>query len=256
MISNSSVGLPTDVWVPADSYLRPQHAKQFAIGYFRNNTQKNLELSIEAYYKLLEDIIDYKDNADLFLNPRIETQVLHGKGTSYGVELFISKKSGNLTGWISYTWSNTNLTIKGINDNKKFPARYDIRNNLVLTGVYSVNSRWSFAGTFKFTSGGHVTVPEGDFSYGGASYNYYSSRNGYTLPAYHRLDISATHSSPKNKDRKIKRQWVYSIFNIYNRKNIYALFIKPDPLRIDMAKAFNFYLYGIVPSVTLNFSFK
>ncbi|HEX6171251.1 MAG TPA: TonB-dependent receptor [Chitinophagaceae bacterium] len=256
LISNSSVGLPTDVWIPADSYLKPQSANQFAIGYFRNNDQKNLELSVEAYYKTLKNIIDYKDNADLFLNPKLETQVLHGEGESYGVELFISKKLGNLTGWISYTWSNTSLKIEGINNNEKFPARYDIRNNLVLTGVYSVNSKWSFAGTFKFTSGGHVTVPEGDFSYNGASYNYYSSRNGYTLPAYHRLDLSATHNSPKNIHRKVKRQWVYSIFNVYNRKNIYALFIKPDPLRIDMAKSFNFYLYGIVPSVTLNFSFK
>ncbi len=140
--------------------------------------------------------------------------------------------------------------------NNKFPARYDIRNNLVLTGEYSINSKWSFAGTFKFTSGGHVTVPEGDFSYNGANFNYYSSRNGYTLPSFHRLDLSATYKSPKNKSRKIKREWVYSIFNVYNRKNIYALFIKPDPVNIDMAKAFNFYLHGIVPSISLNFSFK
>jgi len=256
LVSNSSVGLPTDVWVPADSYLRPQHANQFAIGYFKNIDKKNIELSIEAYYKLIKDIIDYRDNANLFLNPRLETQVLHGKGRSYGLELFISKKKGNLTGWFSYTWSNTSLTIKGVNENKKFPARYDIRNNFVLTGVYSSNQKWLFAATFKFTSGSHVTVPEGDFSYNGANFNYYSSRNGYTLPSFHRFDISATHKSPKNKNRKIKREWVYSIFNLYNRKNIYALLIKPDPVNIDMAKAFNFYLYGIVPSISLNFSIK
>ncbi len=111
LVSNSSVGLPTDVWIPADSYLRPQHANQFAIGYFRNNDQRNIELSVEAYYKSIKDIIDYKDNANLFLNPKLETQVLHGEGESYGLELFISKKIGHLTGLISYTWSNTRLTI-------------------------------------------------------------------------------------------------------------------------------------------------
>lgn len=256
LISNSSVGLPTDVWIPADSYIKPQEANQLAVGYFRNIINKTIELSVEAYYKISKNTIDYRDNANLFLNPKLETQVLPGNGRSYGIELLLDKKIGKIKGWLSYTWSNTSLKINGVNNNKRFPARYDIRNNLAITSTYEYNKRLLFAATFKLTSGGHVTVPVGDFTYFGTSYSYYSSRNGFTLPAYHRLDISASLKSKKYVSQKLKKEWVFSLFNFYNRKNIYALFIKPDPIYLDRVKAFNFYLYGIVPSVTLNFKLR
>lgn len=256
LVSNSSVGLPTDVWIPADSYFKPQKADQFALGYFKNIENKGIEFSIEAYYKILKDIVDYKDNANLFLNPKLETQILSGSGNSFGAEILVDKKNGKLTGWVSYTWSNTSLKIPGINNDKQFPARYDIRNNLVITSTYAYNKRLLFAATFKLTSGGHITMPEGNFSYNGAAFNFYTSRNGYTLPAYHRLDISATLKSKEYKKHKLRKEWVFSIFNVYNRANIYALFLKPDPESINLAKAFNFYLYGVVPTISLNFSLK
>jgi hypothetical protein len=252
LISNSSVGLPTDIWIPADKYIRPTKAHQIAVGYF-HQFRNNLEMSLEGYYKKLSDITDYRDNANLFLNKQLETQILMGSGQSYGIELLIEKKKDKLTGWLSYTWSNTSLKIAGVNNNRKFPARYDIRNNLSITTNYDFSKRVSFAGTFKFTTGGHITIPTNDFSYFGATFSTYSDRNGYTLPTYHRLDLAVTLKSKKYENQKCKKVWVFSLFNIYNRKNIYALFIKPDELLIDRVKAFNFYLYGIVPSITLNF---
>lgn len=256
LVSNSSVGLPTDVWIPADSYFKPQRADQLAVGYFRNIGHRVIELSVEAYYKVLYDIIDYKENADLFLNQKLETQILPGKGRSYGVEFLADKKTGRLTGWMAYTWSNTSFKIQGVNNNNWFPARYDIRHNFVVTGTYTLNNRLSFAATFKLTSGGHITVPEGNFSYSGRSFLFYSTRNGYTLPVYHRLDVAATLKSRKYPVQKIKKEWVFGIFNVYNRTNAYSVFLQADDTWTNAAKAVKFYLYGIVPSVSLNFSLK
>lgn len=256
LVSNSSVGLPTDVWIPADSYFKPQKADQVAIGYFRNMFNRTVELSIEGYYKMLYDIIDYKENADLFINPKLETQILPGKGKAYGIELLADKKLGKLTGWIAYTWSNTSLKIDGVNNNNWFLARYDIRHNFAITGVYSLTNKLSLAATFKLTSGGHITVPEGNFSYNGASFVFYSTRNGYTLPTYHRLDISAALKSKRYITQKIKKEWAFSIFNVYNRANIYSVFLQRDHTSVNAAKAVKFYLYGIVPSVSLNFLIK
>lgn len=253
LVSNSTVGLPTDVWLPADRYIKPQTADQFAIGYVHLMPEKKLEFSVEVYYKKLQNLIDYRDNANLFLNPQLETQILPGKGRSYGAELLIEKKLGKWTGWVSYTWSSTRLQINGVNENQWYPAKYDINHNLTVTGSFVANKCWNFSATFRLTSGARITVPAGDFTYFGGTFSYYQSRNGYQLPAYHRLDFSATHKSRKYDNQRIKREWVFSLFNLFNRYNIYALYIKPDPLLLDEAKAYNFYLYGIVPTITLNF---
>lgn len=253
LIGNSTVGLPTDVWLPADRYIKPQGADQFAIGYVQFLDKNLVELSVELYWKQLKNIIDYKDNANLFLNPQLETQVLSGQGRSYGIEMLAEKKAGRLTGWISYCWSSTTQQINGVNNNDWFPAKHDINHNLTITGNFVKNKRWNFSATFRLTSGPKITVPAGDFTYFGASFNYYSERNGYTLPAYHRLDFSATHRSRNYERQKIKREWVFSVFNVYNRYNIYALYIKPDPILLDEARAYKFYLHGIVPSASVNF---
>ena len=128
-----------------------------------------------------------------FLNKHIDTQVLSGDGYSYGNEYMLEKKTGDLTGWIAYTFSQTQYQIDGINENRYFSPRWDIRHNLSITGNYQLNQRWSVSSTFKFTSGGFVTIPEGIFVYNGSSFTYYSERNGYQLEPYHRLDVSFTY---------------------------------------------------------------
>jgi hypothetical protein len=255
LIGNSSVGLPSDVWVPASSSIKPQTANQIAIGYYRLFAQNRFEFSTEAYYRKMHHVIDYRDNADLFLNPHVETQVLSGDGQSYGMEFYLEKKVGRTTGWLSYTLSKTTRQIDGINNNQSYPATYDKRHYLSLFLNYKLSSTWRASSIFKFTSGGWATIPEGTFNYYGAAFNYYSSRNGYKLPSYHRLDLSFNYQSRKNEHRKWKTEWNFGIYNVYDKKNIFALFMKLDDYDFRLSKGSKMYLYGITPFVTFNFKF-
>lgn len=255
LIGNSAVGLPSDIWVPASTYIKPQWANQVAIGYYRLFAQNRYEFSTEVYYRKLHHVIDYRDNADLFLNPHVETQVLSGDGKAYGLEFYLEKKVGRMTGWLSYTLSKTDRQIDGINNNKTYPATYDKRHYLSLLLNYKLSSTWSASSIFKFTSGGWATIPEGTFNYYGAAFNYYTDRNGYELPSYHRLDLSFNYHSRKNEHRKWKTEWNFGIYNVYDKKNIFALFIKQEGHKLYSSNAYKMYLYGITPFVTLNFKF-
>ncbi len=254
LLSNSSLGLPTDVWMPPDKDIRPQSSSQFVLGYYQTFSDNKYEFTTEVYYKTLRNIVDFKDNANLFINKHIDTQILSGDGYAYGNEYMIEKKTGNLTGWIAYTFSQTQYQIDGINNNNYFSPRWDIRHNLSITGNYQMNKRWSVSSTFKFTSGGFVTVPEGSFIYNGSAFNYYSERNGYQIEPYHRLDVSFTYKSRKNDKRNWKSEWVYGIYNVYGRENIYTLFARQESNLIS-TQFTKMYLFGIVPSVTYNLKF-
>ena len=253
LLSNSSLGMPTDVWMPPDRDIRPQSSGQFVLGYYHASSNNQYEFTTEVYYKTLSNIIDFKDNANLFVNKHINTQILSGDGYAYGNEYMLEKKTGKLTGWIAYTFSQTQYKIEGVNNNQYFSPRWDIRHNLSITGNYQLNRKWSVSSTFKYTSGGFITIPEGSFVYNGASFNYYSERNGYQIEPYHRLDLSFTYRSPKNDRRKRQSEWVYGIYNIYGRKNIYTLFARQSSLNSNQLT--KMYLFGIVPSITYNLKF-
>lgn len=255
LLSNSTVGLPTDTWVPPDKYITPQSSNQYIIGYFRNFNKQKIDFSIEVYYKDLLNIIDFIDNADLFLNKHIETQVLSGKGRSYGMELLIEKKIGRFSGWISYTLAKTQYKINQINNGNYYSPRYDIRHNLTLTGNFSLNKSWELSSTFKLSSGGFITLPDQIFIVDNIAFFDYSARNNYKLQPYHRLDISAKYNSSKNEFRRFKSQWMFSIYNLYNWKNIYSLFVKQDPDNFTVASVYKMYLFGIVPSISYNLKF-
>lgn len=255
LLSNSSVGLPTDIWLPADKYIKPQTADQYSLSYFKSFPERKLELTVETYFKEMNNVIDYVDNADLFLNPHIEAQIKTGKGKSYGLEFMLEKVSGRFSGWISYTLAKTTLQIDGVNNNHSYPARYDIRHNLSVTGSYQISPTWSFSSTFRFTSGGFITIPKGTFYFGGASFNYYTDRNGYNLPVYHRLDFALNYKSKKNLTRKWKSEWSFSVYNAYSRKNLFSLFIMPDSQTLSESKAYEMYLFTMVPTISYNFKF-
>lgn len=255
LLSNSTVGLPTDTWLPPDNYLKPQTSNQFVIGYYRTFSRMGLEFSWEAYYKTLHNIVDYKDNADLFLNKHIETQLLNGKGYSRGVELLLEKKIGNLSGWVGYTYAQTRHKIAGVNNNRFYSPRYDIRHNLALTGNYDFNEAWTVSTTFKLASGGFITMADQIFMINGTAYFDYSARNNYKLPAYHRLDLSVLYKNPKNGSRRYKSQWALTIYNVYNRKNIYSLFLRQHSHEFSLASAYKMYLFTIMPAITYNMTF-
>jgi hypothetical protein len=254
LLSNSTVGLPTDVWLPADKHIRPESSNQYVAGLYTTMAHNTLDFSIELYYKQLYNIIDFIDNANLFLNKHVETQVLQGGGRSFGTELLLEKKEGRLSGWIGYTLAKTEYKIPGINNGNYYSPRYDIRHNLSLTGSYQLNKVWTFSSTFKLASGGFISMPQQLFYVDGASFFDYGSRNSYKMPAYHRLDFSVIFRSRKNEFRRYKDQWVLSVFNVYGRRNIYSLFVKQS-YDLSHASATKMYLYTIVPTLSYNVKF-
>lgn len=255
LLSNSSVGLPTDVWISPDEHLKPQSSDQYVAGYYHLLEKFGVELSAEVYYKTMNNLVDYKDNADIFMNKHIATQLLHGKGYSYGLELLVEKKSGRLSGWIGYTLAKTQYKIDGVNQNRYYSPRYDIRHNLSLTGSYELTKAWTVSSTFKLTSGGFVTIPDQIFEFNDCAFFDYSSRNNYELPMYHRLDLSAIYRNPKNDNRKFDSQWVFSLYNVYGHKNVYSLHVKQNPDNIYTSNAYMMYLYRVVPTVTYRIRF-
>ena len=253
LLSNSTVGLPTDIWLPPDKNIGPQFSNQYVVGYYKTFSNNGIELSIETYYKNLINVIDFKDNADLFLNKHIETQILKGKGTSFGFEFLVEKKFGKASGWLSYTLAKTQYKVYGANQDKWYPPPFDIRHNITITGNYKINQFWDISTNFRLISGGYTTLPKQVFYIDGAYFFDYGTRNSYKLPFYHRLDLSASYYSKKNEKSKIKKQWNFSIYNIYNRKNIYSIFVKQS-LNLPLFSSYKMYLFGIVP--TVSFSLK
>lgn len=262
LLSNSASPLPTSQWIPSTQYIRPQKADQFALGYFRNFDDNKYEASSEIYYKYFYNALDFKDNANLIANRNIETEILRGKGWSYGLELFLRKNTGKLTGWISYTWSKTELKIPGINEGRAYYASYDRRNNFNIVMSYDINKRWNVSANWVYGSGRPITVPIQIYQYGKSNVGYIPGRNNYRIPAYHRMDISATLYAKKKEGRKNFGSWNFSIYNLYARKNAFTVFVRDknfgtedDPIYKDQKELVKLYLFTLIPSITYNFNF-
>ena len=186
MLSNSSVGIPSDMWVPANEKLKPEIMRQFTAGYEWNQSDRNYTFSLEAFYRKTDHIIDFKDDVNLFMNNTIEKEVEQGESESYGVEFYLSKNRGALTGWASYTLSHARNRLANIRDTEYRPV-YDRPHNLKLFLNYNINKRWSLSSTFSYSSGMNLTLPVGKYELHGAVLYIYSSRNGYRAPAFHRF---------------------------------------------------------------------
>jgi hypothetical protein len=193
--------------------------------------------------------------AEIFLNEKIETQVLTGRGKGYGLEWLLKKNKGRSTGWISYTWSKALRQINGVNNNEWYPPTYDRRHNFSLVYNFQLNEKLSLSANWIYRSGGHTTVPIGTYTFDNSRFMYYSKRNGYTLPANHRLDLSASWKPVPKKKRKWQSEWVLSIYNAYNRKNVFSLYVSQDPYEYSNTKASMVYLTAILPTITYNFKF-
>lgn len=255
LVSNSTSALPIDVWIPSSSYVKPQVADQVAAGYFRNFRDNMFESSVELYYKWMDNQLDYKDYAEIFLNDRLETQLLTGTGQAYGAEFFLRKQKGLLTGWLSYTLSKTERTVPALNNGQAYPMRYDRRHsgNLVLN--YQLSPRVHLGANWVYATGGAVTMPVGRYEYNGKTYPVYSSRNGYRLPDYHRLDLSATYEKPRTEHKKYGSSLTLSVYNAYARKNAFSIYFRENPDDRSKTEAMKMYLFGLVPSLTYNFNF-
>jgi hypothetical protein len=241
------------LWIPCSSVIKPQLSDQYVLGLFQNFFKDQLETSVEVYYKDMQNQIDYKPGADLALNPIVESQLYFGHGRSYGAEFFVKKKTGKLSGWIGYTLARTERQVPLINGNSWFPAKQDRRHDLSLVSIYEPNPRWTFSAVWVYATGNAVTLPTAKYTFSGHSFSYYSSRNGYRMPDYHRLDLSVTwHCRPR---KKLESEWNFSVYNLYNRHNTYSIDFQKDPNNPDNTQAVRTWLFGVVPSLTYNFKF-
>ncbi|WP_162054050.1 TonB-dependent receptor [Pontibacter pamirensis] len=255
LVSNTTSSMPFDVWIPSSTYVKPQLADQVAAGYFRNFADNTYEASVEVYYKWMDNQIDYKDYAEIFLNERLETQLLRGTGEAYGAEFYLRKQKGLLTGWLSYTLSKTERTVPGINNDNPYPLRYDRRHSGNIVLAYQFSPSINFGANWTYATGGAITMPVGRYEYNGKTYPVYSERNGYRLPNYHRLDLSATYEKPKNEFKKYSGSWTLSLYNAYNRKNAFSIYFRENEDDKTKTEAVKTYLFGIIPSLSYNFNF-
>ena len=262
LIAAGTVPVPFNTWNPSGYYLKPQLADQVAAGYFRNFNDNMYEFSAEAYYKDIKNVTDFADNAEIFFNEDLSTEFRQGKAWAYGIELMVNKTRGRLTGSVGYTLSKAMRKIPGVNLDKPFVANYDRRHVFNVQGAYDMSDRWTFGATFTFSTGRPITLPTGKFEYQQYHPDVISERNGYRLPAFHRLDLSATYTPRKNSTRKWKGSWVFAVYNAYNRKNpftIYTRVTKNDDGDIigdgSTKEARLIYLFPILPSITYNFKF-
>jgi hypothetical protein len=253
LLSNTTGSNPTDLWIPSSNNVKPEIADQITTGYYRNFGKNNYEFSAEIYYKFLQNQIDYKKGSVLVANETVESQLLYGKGRAYGLELFAKKKYGKLTGWISYTLSRTERQINGINHNLWYPANQDQTHNIAIVAIYKANKRWTFSADFVYNTGNAVSWPSGKYQVNGQTVFYYSKRNSYRMPAYNRLDLSAT-LQPKKKS-KFEGSWTFSLYNAYGRQNPYFVQFQNDPDNPEKTQAVQYSLFRWIPSVTYNFKF-
>ncbi|MFO7873001.1 MAG: TonB-dependent receptor [Bacteroidales bacterium] len=257
LASLSDGGNPLDIWIPSSERVKPQIGNQYAVGYFRNLSIGNHigEGSIELFYKTMDNQIDFKDNAWLMLNPKLEGEFRFGEAWAYGAEFLVRKDEGNLTGWISYTWSRAERQIEGVNDGKVYPASYDRTHNLSVVMQYAVSPRVSLSANWVYTTGAPVTLPAGRFEFENQTAPVYSERNGYRLDDYHRLDLGATIKSREPSAGRFYSEWNISVYNAYYRKNTWMLDFRNDQNNSGNMEAYKVYLFPILPSVTYNFYF-
>ena len=261
LISNTQSPTPLDVWTPSDDFLKPQLLDQFAVGYFRNFENGKYTLEVESFYKKIKNRLDYIDGADLIANNAIEQVVLSGNARAYGLEILAKKNEGRLNGWVSYTLSRSeqqtpgrNANETGINNGEWYKTGWDKLHNLSVTGMYQLNEKWSFGSIFSLQSGQPVTYPNGQYVYQDISVPNYGLRNENRLPTYHRLDVSATLVPEKNKNRKWYGEWVFSVYNVYSRKNAASISFRQNQ-DSGNNESVRLSIFVIVPSVTYNFKF-
>jgi hypothetical protein len=253
-LANSSVGLPTDIWLPSGGTIRPQSADIYSLSYQRS-IGETLKGITSAFYKQMNSITDFKDNANLFVNPYMESQLLQGDGTSFGWEFFLQKTKGKFTGLISYTLSKTYYQIDGVNNNEKYSPRHDKTHNLSTSLKLECSKRWEFGANYVYTTGGAITVPSGNFVFEEIAFNTYTTRSGFRLPDYHRLDLSIRFTPKKNQNRKFKSYWVLDIYNAYAKKNPFTVYSRPKDYGFVRADVSAVYLFKILPSLSYNFKF-
>ena len=263
LLSNTSSPTPLDIWVPSGPFIKPQLLDQYAVGYFKRIKDGDFSLETEFFYKDVKNRIDYINGANLVANNEIETVILNGKSRAYGLEFLLRKNEGKLKGWLAYTLSKSeqltsgrNISEPGINNGEWYNTPYDKTHDLSVNASYELSSKWKFNTNFLLQTGQPTNYPVGQYEFQGLNVPIYNDnqRNANRLPAYHRLDLSATLTPVKNNNRDLQAEWVFGIYNIYNRKNAASIAFSRNT-ETSANEAIKTSIFGIVPSVTYNFKF-
>ena len=262
LITNASSPTPLDIWAPAGEYIKPLTGQQLALGYFYSSNNMMWDFSTEVYYKKLDNVLDYIDGANLEFNENLETEILYGEGRAYGLELMLEKKEGKVKGWIAYTLAKSERLIPGLSDSDPginngnwYNNPQDKAHDLAIVAFYKHSKKWSFSSNFIFATGIPTNYPSAKYSYEGISIPHYTGRNEARLPYYHRLDISATLRPLKNKNRKWNAEWVFSIYNVYNRKNTCSFYFCQNSDDANVTGPVQLSIFPIIPSISYNFKF-
>ncbi|QKZ11785.1 TonB-dependent receptor [Spirosoma sp. KUDC1026] len=262
LISNTTASTPLDVWTPSTNNIKPQLADQVAGGYFKNFGKRGseFEASVEVYYKWFQNQIDYIDGANLILNRYLESDLLPGKGRAYGAEFFLKRTTGVVNGWVSYTLAKTERQVEGINGGNWYPTRFDKRHTLTSVLLFDPPNakRWNFSATFTLASGTPATFPTNRFEFQGyvPPQNVGNTRNNYRIPPYHRLDLAATLQGRKRTGKRKDDNWVFSVYNVYARKNPFSVYFQPNADNPRITQAIRYSVFATaIPSVTYNFKF-
>ena len=255
LTSLSSSSLPTDVWIPSSSIIKPLIGRQYSIGYYRNFNNNKYEFSLEGYYKNMENLIEYKENyipGTSIGTDNVDNNLVSGDGQSYGFELFLSKNIGNLSGWVGYTWSKTTRKFNELNKGLEFYSKYDRTHDLSIVANYQISKRLNFSTVFVYATGNTLTLPESAFLIDGDLILEWGERNSHRMEPYHRLDIALTLDGKKKGN--YQSSWSFSIYNVYNRQNPYFIYFDVNDDNFGLT-AKQVSLFPIIPSISWNFKF-
>jgi hypothetical protein len=254
LISNSTSSSPTDLWLATSLNTKPELADQVSVGWFKNFKENQYEFNVETYYKSMTGQIDYRNGGNTQASEKIEGELLYGIGRAYGLELILKKKTGKFTGWIGYTLSRTERKIDGINENQWYVAKQDRTHDISVVGIYDINKKVSVSALFVYYTGNAVTFPSGKYMVNGETQFLYTERNGYRMPAYHRLDLGVTWI--RRNTEKFESSWNFSIYNAYGRENAYTINFRQNADDPNKTEAVQVTLFRWIPAITYNFKFK
>jgi hypothetical protein len=258
MISNTTSMAPTDIWKLSDNYIKPQRGDQFSLGLYKDFRSKAIETSVEVYYKILNNILDYKGGAILLMNEHLETDILSGKGKAYGLELMVKKQIGIVTGWVSYTYSRSLLKVDGVYDEEKinggryFPANFDKPNDLKVVSNVRLSRRVNFTTNLLYSTGRPITYPVAYFDFYNVARVFYSDRNEFRIPDYLRLDFSATLNGNLKSKKLSHSSLTFTAYNVLGRRNPYSIFFKVED---GVVNGYQMSIFG-QPIFMLTYSFR
>jgi hypothetical protein len=258
-LTNNTTVSPIDTWKLSDLNIEPQTGYQASLGFYKNFNENMYEVSLEGYYKRMDNVLDFKTGADLFLNENVETEVLQGDGKAYGVEFLIKKNRGKFNGWLGYTYSrslyrfDSEFSEERINGGEFFPSNFDKPHDVSLIANYKLTKRYSFSGNFVYQTGRPVTYPIGTFRFNNADFVAFSDRNEFRIPDFFRLDLGVNIEGNHKKNKLAHSFWTISVYNVLGRNNPYSVFFVTEDGEV---KALQSSIFAIpIPSITYNFKF-